>query len=378
MIREASEMLNVPERELRRAIERGKIRRMRWRDVEYLVLRRDWKGWDEGTVILRKGNEMKLVRGYPHIERLVLLSAIPKLFKERIAVEEKMDGYNVRSILLGDQVITLTRGGYICPYTQSRLIEMYGRELKKLLEELPENAVVAGEVVGMENPYVRVPYPEAPTFDYFIFDIYVEDQFMPVMKRRELVEKYGLRQVRLVDIIRPEEWMKVKEIIDEFDKEKREGVVLKDLDYKVPPAKYTGSYTNIGNLIDGMQYPFEEGKSFLFSRIIREIFKSYEEGLEGEALRKKAEELGMAILAPAIESVKKVARGEALYERFYLVFPSKREFNEFLEYMASQGVRVGKDKVYEVEGKVIAWLRKFKNSTNVIRSILERGTSVWD
>ncbi len=378
MIREASEMLNVPERELRRAIERGKVRRMKWRDVEYLVLRRDWKGWDEGTVVLKKGGEVKLVRGYPHIERLVLLSAIPRIFNGKIAVEEKMDGYNVRAVLLQDQVITLTRGGYICPYTQSRLAEKYGRELKSLLEELPESAVVAGEVVGMENPYVRVPYPEAPTFDYFIFDIYIGENFMPVLKRREIVEKHGLRQVRLIDIIKPNEWRRVKEIIDEFDKEKREGVVLKDLEYEVPPAKYTGSYTNIGNLVDGMQYPFEEGKSFLFSRIIREIFKSYEEGLEGEALERKAKELGMAILAPAINSVKKVARGDALYERFYLVFPSKREYREFLDYMASQGVRLGRDKVYEIEGRVIVWLRKFKNSTNVIKSILERGTSVWD
>jgi len=355
---------------------------MKYRDFTYYPLKKSNYLGKGGVIILHKG-DVKIVPGYPSIKRIVLLSKLPEHFPEGMSAEEKMNGYNVRATLVGGDVVFVTRGGYLCPYTNARLRKVYGERIKALLEELPPGSFLAGEVVGMENPYVRVKYPEAPDFDYFVFDIFVKEgdewKQMPVDERHEMVKRHGLRSVRLLGTFDSQEApQKVKEIIDEFDREGREGVVLKDPLYKRPPAKYTGSYTNIGDIREGMRYPFDEGKSYLFSRIVREIFKVYEEGLEGGELEKRALELGLAILEPAVESLKKVARREALFERFVLRFPDEEELKEYLNYTRSLGVKVIIEDKY-VEGEwIVVKAKKFKDTTNVYLSILKSGQTPLD
>ncbi len=355
---------------------------MKYKDFVYYPLKKA-SGHAKGSVIIYHKGDSKLVPGYPSIKRLVLLSKIPEHFPEGVSVEEKMNGYNVRAILVGGDVAFVTRGGYLCPYTNARLNAIYGEKVKALLEELPEGSFLAGEVVGVENPYVRVEYPEAPKFDYFIFDIFVKQgnewKQMPVEERHELVKRHGLRSVRLLGTFSPDEApKKVKEIIDEFDKEGREGVVMKDPLYKRAPAKYTGSFTNIGDIREGMKYPFDEGKEYLFPRIVREIFKVFEEGLEGKDFDERALELGRAILKPAVESLKKVAEGETLFERFVLRFPSEDDLEEYLNYTRSLGVKVIVEDKWEEDGWIVVKAKKFKNTTNVYLSMLKTGQTPLD
>ncbi|ALU12031.1 DNA ligase [Ignicoccus islandicus DSM 13165] len=357
---------------------------MKYKHFVYLPLKRSGEVGKGGVIIYNKlDKESVILPGYPSIKRLVLLSKIRKHFPEGVSVEEKMNGYNVRAVKVGNDVVFVTRGGYLCPYTNSRLKLLYGDSIKEALSELPKGSFIAGEVVGTENPYVRVKYPEAPYFDYFIFDVFVKEdgkyKRMGTKDKYEFLERYSLKSVRLMGVFNAEEApYKVKEIIDKFDEEGREGVVLKDPQYKRPPAKYTGSYTNIGDIELGMRYPFDEGRDYLFPRIVREMFKVFEEELDNESLKSRYEWLGKAILGPSVESIRKVANGEALYERFVLRFPERSDLEWYLEYTRELGINVKIEDEWIEDGLIVVRAKKFKDSTNVIRSMLETGQTPLD
>ncbi len=355
---------------------------MEYRGAKYLPLRKGkWGG--KGAVVIYYNGDVKVVPGYPSIQRLVLLSKVSQYFPEGVSVEEKMNGYNVRVVKVGGELFAVTRGGYLCPYTNARLRATYGERLNSLLDELPEGSFVAGEVVGEENPYVRVRYPEAPEFDYFIFDIFVKEgdswRQMPVEERHELVKKHGLRSVRLFGTFEPEKAPEeIKRIIDIFDEQGREGVVMKDPYYKRPPAKYTGSFTNIGDIEQGMYFPFDEGKDYLFPRIVREMFKVYEEGLRGKDFEARALWLGKAILRPAVEAVKAVAEGKPIHEEFVLKFPSEDDLNDYLKYTRTLGVKVIVLEKEDEGGWIKVRMKKFKRSPDVIESMLKTGRTPLD
>lgn len=351
-----------------------------YRGLFYALLRREVADYPEGTVVVFGRGWWRLVKGYPSIKRMVLPSvALPRHFLDKIIVEEKMNGYNVRVVLIDGRLYAITRGGYICPYTTRRIERLYGEKLKTLLEELgPEDHVVAGEVVGLRNPYTRYYYPEAPHFGYFVFDIFRGGQPLPPGERNAAVEKHGLSHVRLLAVLDKTDVEGFKKIIEALNREGREGVVVKDPEYRVPPLKYTTSHTNIGDIRYGMRFFMEEGRSFLFSRILREIFRAHEEGLEGNRLLQLATELGMAIFEPSLETVRKIAAGDLVYEEFEIEADTREEIDELLEHLAELGVDVVLAGVREEDGKLVATLRKMKDTAVQVRKILETGISPMD
>ena len=358
------------------------VRVLRYKDVTYVALRRDLHGHYEGTTILyhEPSGEAMLVEGYPHIQRILLLRvAVPRHFIDRVAVEEKMDGHNVRVVEFRGEIYAITRGGYICPYTTARMRRTYGPRLERLLGALPPGAVVAGEVVGMENPYTRFPYPEAPDWDYFIFDIFKAGlDPLPVKERRRLVDEHGLRNVPLHGVYDKEDVDSIAGVVRGLEEAGREGIVLKDPEYRVPPLKYTTSYINVNDVEVGMRFPFDEGHTFIFSRALREIFKAYEEGWDEERLREEYEALGRAIIEPALESVRRAARGERVVEEFTLTFHSLEELEEYISYAASLGVQAAVTRL-DFDGRAYkAHLVKAKRSDSEIRRILRTGLSPLD
>ena len=372
-----SEILGIPVGHARNLVEKRRVfRPMKYRDITYLVVRRETMGLREGTSILVRNGEYKIVPGYPSIRRILLLDvAVPRHFPGRVVVEEKMDGYNVRVVEAWGEIYAVTRGGYICPYTTARIRRMYGEKLLPLLEQ---EVIVAGEVVGLENPYTRYRYPEAPLFDYFIFDIMKGNDAMPPLKARSLAEEHGLRYVPLLGVIESSDTRAIRRMLSRLERKGREGIVLKDMDARVPPLKYTTSYINKSDLELGMKFMFEEGRSFLFSRILRQIFKAYEEDWRGERLTAEECALGRVILEPAVEAVRRVEESLGLYEEYSLRFASRREMEEYEEYMQQLGVEVMRLSAVEAEECIVATYRKLKNTAVEIMRILETGLSPID
>ncbi len=379
VLESVSKTLGLEKDLMKDLLNRRVLRYMEYRDIGYLVFRREWRGFREGTSILVDSGNVKVVHGYPSIQRILLLKAMQTHFIDKVVVEEKMDGYNVRVVSFNGRILALTRGGYICPYTTARIIDLYGEALARLFKNEGEDIVLCGEVVGEENPYVQHYYPEAPLFDYFIFDVMVGENFMPISRRDEIVSKYGLRQVRKLGILQKDDVNSLMEIVNKLERAGREGVVLKDPMHRVKPLKYTTTYIHINDLELGMKYPFDEGRGFLFSRILREIWKIYEEKISGKELEERAKRIGLAILKPAIESIKRVEEGKAVYEEYTLRVPSIKVLDEFMEYMDKLGVNIALVQVTPIENNYYkARIIKMKQTDLEYRRILKTGYSPID
>ncbi len=362
--------------DLESAASRRIFRVGRFEDLHYVSFRRQFRGVPEGSAVVFAGGESRIVWGYPPIRRVLLPRvAIPKWFPgPSVVVEEKMNGYNVRVFEAGGKIYAVTRGGLICPYTTRRLRRLHGDGLASMLEDLGPDHYVAGEVVGLENPYTRYYYEESPRFGYFVFDIFRGRERLAPREKYRIAPEYGLRTVRMLGEIKAGEdgAERLKAIVEELEREGREGVVLKDPESRVEPLKYTTSHTNIGDLRLGMQFPFEEGRSFLFSRILREAFKEWEEGA------RRYYELGSAILEPAIESIDRVSRGAGVYEEFELELGGVEESEEVLTFFASLGVSLEVVRVERGRDGVRAVFRKPRKSGAEISWILRTGLSPLD
>lgn len=374
-----AEALGVPVERAEKLLESKSTRVMRYRGFRYIALRRDLLGHYEGTTIIISGDEYRVVEGYPHIERVLLLSrAVPRHFIDEVVVEEKMDGHNVRVVRVGGEILAITRGGYICPYTTMRMRRRYGEGLNAIFDELGDDTVVAGEVVGMENPYTRYYYPEAPYWDFFVFDIFRGGTPLRVGERRRLVEEHGLRNVPQLGVVSKDDWKRINDIVKGLESAGREGVVLKDPEYRVPPLKYTTSYINTHDIQEGMKYPFDEGHTFIFPRVLRQMFRAYEEGWDEERLREEAERIGLAILLPAVESIRKYVMGEPLAEEFILEFASITELEEYISYAASLGIPLTVLSIDRVDSSVKVKLLKHKKTPEYYRRIFKTGISPLD
>jgi len=370
-----SETLGISEKDVKKHLGRS-IRLMKYRGLEYAVFRRELLGYREGTVILL-GEEPLIVHGYPSIQRLAFIEGVKKHMIDKVVVEEKMNGYNVRTIYYEGEVYAITRGGYICPYTTSRIRKLYGKNIEFINKEYG-NYVLVGEVVGTENPYVIYDYPEARGFDYFVFDIMDGDRLLPLKIKKEISEKYSIKTVRELAIIDKDDISTLKQVINKLEKEKREGVVLKDPEHRVPPLKYTTIYINIKDIEEGMKHPFDEGRSYLFSRIIRLIAQGYEYNWNDDELNRIALKLGKAILEPAIKSLKKRAEGKIIASSYVLVFPSKQDLEEFIEFMEALGVDFITKIIEERKEEVIVELMKLKETHGIYSKMLETGYSPLD
>lgn len=375
-IKKLSSAIGVEESLVRKHISKS-IRFMNYRGLYYAVFRRDLFGYREGTTVLL-GRQPLIVHGYPSIQRLALLEGVTKHMIDRIIVEEKMNGYNVRTIVYEDEVYAITRGGFICPYTTARIRKLYGKNLKLLFNEHPD-IVVAGEVVGTENPYVVYDYPEAGGFDYFVFDILHDGKLQPLKLRDEIAEKYSLKTVKTLGTLDKHDLDALKEIINRLEKERREGVVIKDPEHRVPPLKYTTVYINIRDIAEGMRYPFDEGRGYLFSRIIRLIAQGYEYRWNKDTLNKIALELGKAILDPAINTLKERANGKLVAATYRLVFPSLKDYEDYIDYVEKIGldfiIRIAEERP---DGSLIVEITKLKDTNGIYSKILETGYSPLD
>ncbi len=371
--------LNVSELRARRLMKSKSIRRMIYHHIIYFVFKREIQGYPEGTTILyAEGKEPRLVPGFPPIKRILLLNkAVPQHFIDQVIIEEKMNGYNIRILGYNNEVIAITRGGYICPYTTHRINKILRDEVKKELMENQE-LTIHGEIIGVENPYTRFEYPETPDFGLYVFEVSKNNKFLPINERKKFLEENGLNNVFELARIHKNDYHIIYDIIKDMEKKRREGIVLKDPLHRVPPLKYTTTYTNIGDIMEGMKYFFDEGRTYIFPRILREVFKIYEEQITKEEVKNREEKLGQALLEPAVNSVKNVEKGEAVAEEFKLKFYNETAFNEFINYMQKVGILLTIRTVIREENGLTAWFLKPKKTNLYIRNIMETGLSPLD
>jgi putative ATP-dependent DNA ligase len=178
---------------VKEAVRQRKARSESFLGFEYLRFSDDFKDVPRGTAIFQD----TVVWGYPHIGRVFVLErGLREQFKGPFWVEEKVDGYNVRIFRIGDRVLALSRGGYLCPFTMDRLGDFLDLSF---FEDNPD-LVICAEVAGPENPYIE----ESPPYikediRVFVFDIMKKNsgEFLPQEEKLRLIERYSLPSVEI-------------------------------------------------------------------------------------------------------------------------------------------------------------------------------------
>ncbi len=319
-----------------------------------------------------------LLRGFPKIERALLLEpALKSRFgdMEKVIIEEKMNGHNVRVFEMDGEVYAATRGGLICPYTTHRLRNMLEDELERFFEDYP-GTVVCGEFVGRENPYVSREYPEARDVGFFVFDIRDLDGRFWSYEEKLKVEEYGLERVRCFGEFGVNEIEEIHRIVRELDREGREGIVIKDPNRELRPLKYTTHSAHVEEIEWAFRFAFDLGRDFVLTRTIREGFQSFEWHEGEEELKRRGEEIGKAMVEGLRKTVDQVIEEGEAYEEVPLTFESRDWFELYEDFLkrvtgGTHSLEIIEDRE---DGTVRAVLRKrYFGTGDKVRRILEEG-----
>jgi putative ATP-dependent DNA ligase len=369
-VEKVSELLDIPEHRITGAIQRKTLQYVRGKQ-DLFRFDKPISGIEAGTCIFIK--PFDVVRGFPKIPRaLMLYPGIAAHFStcEKVAVEEKMNGYNVRVALIDDEIAGLTRGGFVCPYTTEKARELVGRDFFLQHPDL----VLCGEMVGPDSPYVPKSIYDIESLEFFVFDIRekLTGKPMPVKNRRRLVDEYGLRSVRLFGEYDVEKaHTEIASIIKGFGMSLNEGVVIKDPEMLLLPVKYTSSMSNCADLRYAFEFYNDYGRDFFFPRVCREAFQAFEWNETEDKLEERCRMLGRSILMPMIKTIRKKKLGERITETVQIRVRNLQTAQEFEEHLRLLGV----DAIFEEpektgNGYLVRIHKKYHSTSDKTESIL--------
>lgn len=367
---ELPKILDVPSKNLERSFKNGNIKYYEALGVNAIQFKKRVGKIESGTMICF-GDKIEIIRGFPKIRRTLLLDpSIKTHFNKKVAVEEKMNGYNVRIAMVAGDIIAFTRGGYICPYTTKIAPEIM--DMNKFFKDHPD-LVICGEMVGTENPYVTHHYREIGKLGFRIFDLRAKttNEPVPIEKKFETLELYNLPEVNFFGIFDADTAAdEIMDIVNQLGCNNREGVVIKDPEMKVDPLKYTSSQAHTGEIEYAFTYPFDFGRAFFFSRVIREGFQSFELDESEEDIRYRAQRMGESILYPMLKTIKDISKGNAAYEDIIIHVDEIKEAEDFARHLRDLGV-VATVHSFE-DGKAII-RRLHQSTTDRITNFLRGG-----
>ncbi len=369
-------LLDIPEHRITGAIQRKTLQYV-GKKPEIFRLDKPISTIESGTSVFVE--PFDIVRGFPKIPRtLMLYPALKVHFREckSVAVEEKMNGYNARIALVGDELVGLTRGGFVCPYTTEKANELIERDF--FLEH--PDLVLCGEMVGPDNPYVPKSFYDIESLEFHVFDIRekITGKPLPVMKRREMAEEYGIKSVRLFGEYGIDEaHIEITRIIRDFGDSLREGVVVKDPQMHLPAVKYTSSESNCADLRYAFEFYNDLGRDFFFARVCRESFQSVEWNEDEENMRKRCQRLGESILLPMICTINRKKEGERISETVQIRVRNLKTAREFEEHLRLLGVDAVFEEPEQIGNEYLVKIRKIYKSTNDKTESILRG-ELWN
>ncbi|QSG11929.1 ATP-dependent RNA ligase [Halapricum desulfuricans] len=329
--------------------------------LEYQYLPDARHGLERGTVLVETTGEV--VRGYPSVPRVLVLDpGVRNYFEsDRITLEEKLNGFNVR-VADVDGTTAFTRSGYVCPYTTARARELL--DPADFFADHPGKMLCA-ELVGPENPYTVHDYEGIETNAFRVFDIRDRQTGRPVApdRRRELCEAYGFEQPPTFGWHDTDDAAgAVRDAIEQLDAEGREGVVMKSDDGQ-SILKYTTEATHHQELGHAFSLPFDYGRDFLFSRLLREAFQTVEFEESPERRRERARDIGESILLPMAETIEAVADGETVGER-HTVRGDPATIDALLAHLQEFQLTLDVESDRRLDGERVVTFTKVAASTN--------------
>lgn len=337
------------------------VKQSSWPEPRLLRFEKATSGIEAGTVVFENG---EIIYGYPKIRRAMMLGpAVERHFSGVVAVEEKMNGHNVRISSVDGDVVALTRGGFICPYSTEVAQRLLPEEI---FEEHPD-LVLCGEMVGPENPYVPKSIYPTDTIDFYLFDISRKNckSTLGVHETHRFAEDHGVQATALLgEFNKDKAPEKIKQIVKRLGRQGREGVVMKDPDNLAPPLKYTSSETNCNDLAVAFRYYNDYALDFFLSRAIREGFQSVEWNESDEERRARAIRLGESILLPMVDTIKRKQAGENIAQKVQIRVKSLQTARQFEYHLRRSGMRAIFDQPEPDEDGYLVRITKLVMSTN--------------
>lgn len=286
-----------------RALDR--VRELDYDGLRYLRFNDKLHNIPRGTVVLGG----RVIPGYPSIGRIFVLEAgVKENLRGEFYAEEKIDGYNVRVIRHAGELLALTRGGFICPFTSDRLPDL--APFAAVFDDEGEDLIVCGEVAGPDNPYINAAVCTVDKdIGFFAFDLMRCDRsgFVSLPRRERLLQQHALPRAELLGKFRPTQLRQLRQLVLDLERRGVEGVVFKPVGHE-PRIKYVTPGTNLADIISDVPLLAELPEEFFELRLLRLAL-----GLCELDLRHRAPEfeqrLGQALVSRLLELVESVRQG---------------------------------------------------------------------
>ncbi|MCX8049580.1 MAG: RNA ligase [Methylohalobius sp.] len=345
-----------------------------FKDLTYTHYTDDFKHIPRGTFVF----DQTVVFGYPHIGRVLALEAgIKAHFKAPFWAEEKINGYNVRITQIQGQVIALTRGGFICPFTTDRLPDLMPLAIFQQHPEL----VVCAEVAGPDNPYLESSPPFiAKDVQLFVFDLMTQDRigFLPQREKQVKIQHFGLPAVPLHGYFQPNEATKIAELILKLHRERREGLVFKEDSDRDHRAKYVTGSSCIDDLRVTSDNLLDLPPEYFINRLLRLSLFVEEHALPATAELKQA--LGGAFLDGLSAAMESYRSTHHVSKRFRCRFRHKESALTLLDHLkhSSRHIQILQHDLYQEDGYfVLEFERIYPALTGMLGDLLA-GRMIYD
>ncbi len=349
--------------EIKTALDKGKATQTVYDDLNFVRITDSSGGLRRGTAVFDAGT----VYGYPRIGRVLALEAgLAEQFAEPFWMEEKIDGYNVRIVRVHDQLIALTRGGFICPFTTDRIPDLIDTSI---FDKNP-NLIVCAEVAGPDNPYLE----GGPSFiphdvRLFVFDLMHWNQpgFLPHANKIQLQERYGLPTVRIFGRFDISAIPQIHEILIRLNDEEREGVVFKEDSERNHRAKYVTSNSNLSDIRALAARIRDLPPEYFTDRILRLVLFLHEQKLvRTEELDRQ---LGAAFIDGLQDSIAQFLSEHKVYHTFRCRFRSRENAMKLIAHMNQTAghVKIHRRNLYQEQGY---WLLEFDRMYPALNGLL--------
>lgn len=359
---------------LREAADRGKIRTERHGDVEFQRVTDDFQQLRRGTVVI----DGRIIYGYPPVGRILRLdTGLSEHFSGGFWAEEKVDGYNVRIVQVAGEVLALTRGGFVCPFSTDRLPDL----LDLGVFEQDPDLVVCAEVAGPENPYNVGGPPQVPEdVALFVFDLMRMDRpgFLPHLEKQRLAERYGLSGVQCYGRFAADQHSEIRALLTRINAEGREGLVFKSEDAYEHRVKYVTSNSSIIDVEATMHKLLHLPPEYFTNRILR--LALFLDEVRAEDTSDVGGRLGKAFVTGLLEALEQFKHERRVYDRYRCRFRDPHNAKLLLQRLkrADRRVHIRKHRLQQENGYYVLEFDKVYDRMTGLLEHLTQGGAVFD
>ncbi len=342
--------------------------------IRYVRITDDTPTHPRGTVIFPQAvdsdGHIFTVWGYPRTLRIYVLErGVRRYFKEEpFFVEEKMDGYNVRLVRVGERLLAFTRGGFVCPYTTEwAYLWAEHMGLEEFFRDYPD-LVLCGEAVGASPYNAQRLYDLPPGLHFYLFDILRTDgTFLPPEEKYLLAARYAIPTVPQLGQYSLARLRELKDLLLDLNARGREGVVMKSPS-GTRVVKFVTPFADLADIRDNLILLYDVETGFYTNRLLRVALFVQEFGLDPEEYARR---IGESILS----GFAALAEFQAAAEEYRILVRNISTWHRLRELL---GTRVRVEEMYTravlVDGRPfiqVGFRRVFRKSTRRFRTFLK-------